>query len=296
MSKTFLAYSGCGTSRRPLLQYYRGGVVTQSTSRARCSMDEFSDLELRNLRILIVPDQSVIDGTAYYTGTPLLQHAQAVYGPDARRLLPLPPPPESQADSRHLAIEPGLRTSFPRPGRSPAHRRTPTGPAARSTIAAQFHFGEAPCSRTWAPLLNTVPVPFRVVGPAQRPKFLIRRRTSSCRTTAAASTSRARSSTGPAAHGRRWFLRDPSSTAYRSRCGTSFHRFYHPFTRLFWHQLSGSGGFPLFYDRNLQLESQTRLTRAVRMRLQLRRRPTEPVTWDHGVPGSGIATIALGPR
>lgn len=31
-----------------------------------------------------------------------------------------------------------------------------------------------------------------------------------------------------------------------------FHRFYHPFTRLFWHQL-GSGGFPLLYDRNLQL-------------------------------------------
>ncbi len=35
-----------------------------------------------------------------------------------------------------------------------------------------------------------------------------------------------------------------------------FHRFYHPYTRLLWHQLS-AGGFPALYDRNLQLSPDT---------------------------------------
>jgi hypothetical protein len=35
-----------------------------------------------------------------------------------------------------------------------------------------------------------------------------------------------------------------------------FHRFYHPYTRLFWHQLSG-GGFETLYNRDLQLSPDT---------------------------------------
>ena len=47
---------------------------------------------------------------------------------------------------------------------------------------------------------------------------------------------------------------DPGSAPFEVRY--AFHRFYHPYTRLFWHQLS-AGGFPALYDRNLQLDPDT---------------------------------------
>ena len=56
---------------------------------------------------------------------------------------------------------------------------------------------------------------------------------SSTRTTGAAITSRASSTTGPAARGRRRAV-GPGNVPFEARY--FFHRFYHPYTRLFWHQ------------------------------------------------------------
>jgi hypothetical protein len=193
----------------------------------------FSDVELRNLPI-------VVSGGA----SNLLSHAQAAYGADAQPLLPLP---DSQADP-DLATEPGLS---PQAGALATLPSNPGG-ASNQTLPLTFTSVSA-LEQGVGPLLNSVPVPFRVVGPAgdlnfdPTSYFFLQdsRRCFYVESQRYYWTGSAWSPVVPS---------NPSSVPFEVRY--VFHRFYHPFTRLLWHQL-GSGGFPLFYDRALQLHPDT---------------------------------------
>ena len=189
----------------------------------------FSDLELRNLTI-------VINGKA----AGLLSHSQLTYGPDAQPLLPLP---NSQADP-DLAPEPGM---FPQAG---ALATLPANPSGGSNQTLPLNFTSVGAQeQNVGPLLNAAPVPFRVVGPASDLNF--------DPTSYFFFQDNRRSYYVESQKfywmGSMWSPVVPSNPAgVPFEVRYVFHRFYHPFTRLFWHQL-GSGGFPLLYDRNLQL-------------------------------------------
>lgn len=199
----------------------------------------FGDLELRQLPVqdgfldffsVLVP---IVD-------EPLLTHAQSTYGPDAQALLPLP---DAQADpdlAGELSLTPQAGALATR-----APNNSATLPLAFTSLGAlEQNVGE---------LLHTASVPFRVVGDAADLAF------------------------DPSSHffyqdnrrcyfveGARYYQwgsawlpvppSDPSSAPFELRY--RFHRFYHPYTRLLWHQLAG-GGFPALYDRNLQLQPDT---------------------------------------
>jgi len=187
----------------------------------------FGDLELRNLPI-------IISGQA----DQLLSHAQTTYGPDATPLLPLP---DAEADPDLLG-EPGLE---PQAGALSTLPPDPNGPA-NPTLA--LNFTAAPLEQNAGPLLNTASVPFRVVGPASDIAFdpaspfiyQDNRRCYYVDTTKWFWTGSTWAPTAPS---------NPASAPFEARY--FFHRFYHPYTRLIWHQLAG-GGFPLLYDPKLQ--------------------------------------------
>jgi hypothetical protein len=232
----------------------------------------FSDLELRNLPIVVNSSASN-----------LLSHAQATYGADARPLLPLP---DSQADP-DLAPDSGM---IPQAGAlatlpaSPSGGGTQTVPLSFSSVSAlEMNVGT---------LLNAAPVPFRVVGPVTDLSF------------------------DPSAYfffqdsrrcyyvesqkyfwsGSAWSPNVPSNPAgVPFEVRYFFHRFYHPFTRLFWHQL-GSGGFPLLYDRNLQLNPDTiDPTRADTFSFQPSYQPvTSRVSWDRNEAGQDREFLDFG--
>ena len=199
----------------------------------------FADLELRQL--------PVQDGLFNFIGVlvpfveePLVTHAQRTYGPDAQPLLPLP---EAEADP-DLVGEPGL---IPQGGAlaTQAPNDASTLPLTFTSIGAlEQNVGQ---------LLQTASVPFRVVGDVSDLAF------------------------DPSSHffyqdnrrcyfvegvryyqwGSAWLPVPPSypaSAPFEVRY--SFHRFYHPYTQLLWHQL-GQGGFPALYDRGLQLQPDT---------------------------------------
>jgi hypothetical protein len=204
---------------------------------ARAVFDgRFSDLELRNLE---VPGQALTIPN-YFHAVQLLSHAQTTYGPDAQSLLPLP---DNQADP-NLVGEPGLVPQAGALTTLPPDRNGTNNP----TLPLNFTSDSA-LEQNDGPLLNTAAVPFRVVGPADHLTF------------------------DPAGYfffqdnrrcyyvesqkfywtGSTWSPVAPSNAASAPfQVRYFFHRFHHAFTRLFWHQL-GSGGFPLLYDRNLQL-------------------------------------------
>jgi len=196
----------------------------------------FSDLELRNLE---VPGQNY-GTTGFFHAVPLLSHAQTTYGPDAQPLLPLP---GNQADP-NLVGEPGL---VPQAGALATQAPDPNG-ASNPTLALNFTSAGA-LEQNVGPLLNTAPVPFRVVGPATNLGFdpagyFFFQDNRRCYYV----ESQKYYWTGSA-----WSPVVPSNAASAPfQVRYFFHRFHHAFTRLFWHQL-GSGGFPLLYDRNLQL-------------------------------------------
>ena len=196
----------------------------------------FSDLELRNLEV----PGAALDLTPYFTAVQLLSHAQTTYGPDAQPLLPLP---GNQADP-NLMSEPGL---VPQAGALVTQPPNANG-GSNPTQALNFTSASA-LEQAVGPLLTTAPIPFRVVAPAGNLAF------------------------DPASYfffqdnrrcyyvesqkfywtGSTWSPVVPSNAASAPfQVRYFFHRFHHAFTRLFWHQLS-SGGFPLLYDRNLQL-------------------------------------------
>jgi len=196
----------------------------------------FGDLELRNMQ---VPNQS-IDGSSYFVGTALLQHAQATYGPDAQVLLPLP---NNQADP-NLASEPGL---IPKAGALASQAADPNG-GGNPTLPLNFTSTGA-LQQNVGPLLNTVPQPFRVVGPTTDLNFdpssyFFLQDNRRCYYVESQKYYETGSTWSPVVPS------NPGNVPFEVRY--FFHRFHHAFTRLFWHQL-GSGGFPLLYDRNLQL-------------------------------------------
>ena len=179
----------------------------------------------------------------------LLAHAQATYGPDAQPLLPLPAPDPD------LAGEPNL---VPRAGALATAPADPS-PGVRPDVAADFT-SRRRSSRTSA-------------------------RSSTPRRSRSASSDRIRTSSfDPASYfffqdnrrcyyvesqkfywtGSAWSPAVPSNPASAPfEVRYLFHRFYHPFTRLFWHQLAG-GGFDDLYDPDAPAERPTRSTRAAR--------------------------------
>lgn len=186
----------------------------------------FGDLELRNLDVYINGGDSK-----------LLQHAQVTYGSEALPLLPL------TAADPDLLSEPGL---VPQAGALATLPATPTG-GANQTLPLTFT--TTGLQQAAGPLLNTASVPFRVVGPNSDLLFdpaayffyQDNRRCYFVPTQKYYWTGSAWSPVAPS---------NPDTAPFQARY--AFHRFYHPYTRLFWHQLAG-GGFSALYDRNLQL-------------------------------------------
>ncbi len=99
------------------------------------------------------------------------------------------------------------------------------------------------------PLLNAASVPFRVVGPDSDLAFdptayFFYQDTRRCYFV---------ESVRYYQWGSAWLPTPPSDPAHAPfEVRYRFHRFYHPYTRLFWHQLAG-GGFPTLFNRDLQL-------------------------------------------
>ena len=243
----------------------------------------FSDLELRNMT---VPAGTVIDvagqpqglPAGYDAAVPLLTHAQATYGPDAQPLLPLP---NNQADP-DLVGDSGL---VPQAG---ALATLPADPTQGSNQTFALNFTSAGAlEQNVGPLLNAAPIPLRVVGPDTDLNF------------------------DPASHffiqdnrrcywvesqkfywvGSMWTPvtpSDPSTAPYQIRY--VFHPFYHPFTRLFWNQLSG-GGFDLLYDPNLQ-QSPDGIDPSYSDVFSFLSgyQPTWRVQWDHADAGTTLAS------
>ncbi|MDQ2894182.1 MAG: neuraminidase-like domain-containing protein [Actinomycetota bacterium] len=199
----------------------------------------FADLELRDL-----PAQGNLRNffgvLIPFVEERLLTHAQNTYGPDAQPLLPLP---EGEADP-DLAGEPGLTPQAGALATRPPNSSLTLPLTFTSLAALEQNVGE---------LLHTASVPFRVVGdvsdlafdPASQFFYQDNRR---CYFVEGLRYYQ---------WGSAWLPVPPSypaSAPFEVRY--SFHRFYHPYTRLMWHQL-GQGGFPALYDRDLQLKPDT---------------------------------------
>jgi hypothetical protein len=183
----------------------------------------FSDLELRNLPVLVGGSE-----------TGLLDHARATYGPDADPLLVLP---DAQADP-DLQGEPFL---VPKAGSlSTVGQSSVTLPLTFTSLGAlEQNVGE---------LLHTARVPYRVVGEVSHLSFdpssyFFYQDNRRCYFVEGSRYYQWGSAWLPVAPS------DPSTAPFEVRY--QFHRFYHPYTRLLWHQLAG-GGFPALYERNLQ--------------------------------------------
>ena len=198
----------------------------------------FSDLELRDLT---VPGALVEgDDLQIAWGVEILPHAQATYGPDAQPLLPLP---DNQAD-------PDLVSDSQLVPQAGALASRPANPSGGPSQTQQLNFtAVGALEQNVGPLLLNAPLPLRVVGPdsdlgfdpasyffyqdSRRAYWVESQKyywTGSCWSPVAPS--------------------DPGNAPYQVRY--VFHPFYHPFTRLLWHQL-GSGGFDALYDVTLQL-------------------------------------------
>ncbi len=197
----------------------------------------FSDLELRNLPV----QDAFLDffGAQIPLADPLLTHAQATYGHDAQPLLPLnAPDPDLGADQGLVTLAGALATQ-------------PADPNLGPDQTLPLRFTPPPLDVTPPTLLNTAPLPYRVVGPDSNLGFdpgvyffyQDNRRSYYVETQKYYLTGSTWAPTVPS---------DPGSAPFEARY--FFHRFYQPFTRLFWHQLA-SGGFPSLYDQNLQLKT-----------------------------------------
>ena len=177
----------------------------------------FGDLELNNFNIAL-----------YGVVEPFYPYAQSTYGPDAQPLLPLSSDLRLVGDSSLLAQAGALVSGL-----------AAASGGSSQTLVLDF---------TGGPLLNAAPLPLRVVGPDSDlvwdPSsyffFQDNRRCYWVESENYYWTGSAWSPVTPA---------DPSTAPYQVRY--VFHPFYHPFTRLFWNQLSG-GGFDLLYDVDLQ--------------------------------------------
>ena len=185
----------------------------------------FEDLELNNLEIAL----DLADDH-------LLSHAQKTYGPDAEHLLPL------TTSDPDLLGEPGI---VPKAG---ALATRPPDPSLGSNQTLALNFTSVTLEQNTGSLLQTARVPFRVIGPSSNLGF--------------DPTSYFFYQDGRRCYyvdAQRWYWTgsiwapnppsNPGSAPFEARY--YFHRFYHPYTRLLWHQL-GSAGFPGVYNNELQ--------------------------------------------
>ena len=197
----------------------------------------FSDLELSNSQVPGQYGTTLGSGTVIDQAVDLLSHAQSTYGPDAQPLLPLDAPDPNLTGEPNLTPFAGALTSVP------------ANPTQGSTQTVQLTFTSVSAlEQNVGPLLNTAQIPLRVVGPdsdlnfdpASYFFFQDSRRSYYVESQKNYWTGSMWSPIVPSS---------PNSVPFEVRYW--FHVFYHPFTRLFWHQLSG-GGFGLLYDPNLQ--------------------------------------------
>ncbi|HKV94827.1 MAG TPA: neuraminidase-like domain-containing protein [Candidatus Angelobacter sp.] len=216
----------------------------------------FNDLELNNLNIAI-----------HGQVEQLLPWAQQTYGPDAQPLLPL------AAADPDLVGEPNL---LPAAG---ALQTTPASSTGGSSQVVPLNFTSAGAmEQNVGPLLNTAQLPFRVVGPDSDLNFdptsyfffQDNRRAYYVESQKKYWTGSMWSPVAPSSPGS-----VPFEVTYW------FHVFYHPFTRLFWHQLAG-GGFDLLYDPNLQQNpDQINPSGGDVFSFGTNYQPTWRVRWDH---------------
>ncbi len=217
----------------------------------------FSDLELNNMDI-------VYNGTSTVG---LLTYAQQTYGPDAQTLLPLSAPDSDLiSDSGLLPEEGALESAAPDPGQGPNQ-------------SIQLNFTSAGAlEQNVGALLLTAQIPLRVVGPNSDLNFIPtsyfffqdNRRCYYVESQKFYWTGSMFSPVVPSY---------PGTVPYEVRY--VFHLFYHPFTRLFWHQLS-SGGFDSLYDPNLQSNpDQIDPSGSDQFSFQTNYGPTWRVWWDH---------------
>jgi hypothetical protein len=216
---------------------------TVATHLGRAVFDgRFSDLELRDLQ---VPAGSYAGNplqllpVGYNLSVSLLSHAQSTYGPDAQPLLPLP---DNQADP-DLVGDSGL---MPMAG---ALATGPANPAHGSSQTMVLEFtSTGALEQGVGPILNAAAIPLRVVGPDSDLNFdptsyfffQDNRRSYFVESQKYYWTGSFWAPVVPS---------DPSSAPFKLEY--VFHLFYHPFTRLFWNQLS-AGEFDLLYDPALQ--------------------------------------------
>jgi hypothetical protein len=204
----------------------------------------FSDLELHNLPALL----NIVSNSSVFEINPadsrLLTHAQSVYGPDAQSLLPLP---DLQADP-NLIGEPGL---FPQAGALATGAPDPN--QLGNQVMPLIFTSASALEQNIGTLLWTGSIPFRVVGPDSDLAF--------DPTSYFFYQDNRRSyfveSVRYYQWGSAWLPIPPSNPDQAPfEIRYRFHRFYHPYTRLFWHQLS-AGGFPTLFNRDLQLKPDT---------------------------------------
>ena len=216
----------------------------------------FSDLELNNLNV-------VVNGTEFG----LLAYAQTAYGPDAQPLLPL------SAPDPDLAGEPSL---VPFAG---ALATVPANASGGTIQTIQLNFTSATAlEQNVGPLLNTAQVPFRIVGPDSDltfdpASFFFFQDNRRCYYVESVKFYWTGSMWSPVVPS------NPANAPFEVRYW--FHVFYHPFTRLFWHQLS-SGGFDLLFDVNLQQNpDQIDPSGSDVLSFASNYQPTWRVRWDH---------------
>jgi hypothetical protein len=188
----------------------------------------FSDLELRNLPAVV-----------HFQEVGVLDHARLTYGPDSDPLIPLP---DAQADP-DMQGEPGL---VPKAGSlATVGSNATTLPLTFTSLGAlEQGVGE---------LLHTASVPYRVIGEVSQLAFdpstyFFYQDNRRCYYVEGNRYYQWGSAWLPVAPSY------PNTVPFELRY--QFHRFYHPYTRLLWHQLAG-GGFKALYERNLEFAPDT---------------------------------------
>ena len=186
----------------------------------------FSDLELRNLPVVI-----------HFSESGLLDHSRAAYGPDADPLITL------------AAADPDIQ---PEPGLVPKGGSLATVGSNATTLPLTFTSLGA-LEQGVGELLHTASVPYRVIGEVSELEFdpstyFFYQDNRRCYFVEGMRYFQWGSAWLPIAPSY------PSTVPFELRY--QFHRFYHPYTRLLWHQLAG-GGFADLYERNLEFAPDT---------------------------------------
>jgi hypothetical protein len=204
----------------------------------------FAELELRNFGIPMPARPLSVLGLTEVTfsqpeAVPLLAHAQEAYGPEAQPLLPL----AAGEVEAPLATDSSL---VPRAGAMASPAAQADGPADQ-TIQLNFTSASS-LEQNVGPLLNTAPLPFRVIGPDSElgfdpTSYFFFQDSRRCYWVQSVKYYWTGSTWAPVAPS------NPASAPYQLRY--YFHVFYNPFTGLFWQELAG-GGFDLLYEANLQ--------------------------------------------